>query len=396
MKMLKKQVQLRFTAAEPMKILNQLADAGIVVLNVFYIDMLTVDVVIHKRNYLPANHILEKNCAQLKSVKQIGIYRVIYIFQIHPILVISLMMYLIVACVIPNRILFLKVEGNQKIPDKRILESAEAAGIRFGSRSKLIRSEEVKNRMLAQLPDLQWVGINTSGCVATIHVEERNISSKNEEGISRISNVVALRDGIITNMSVRTGMPLVELGDSVKAGDVLVSGYSDYGLKIVAQNADAEVMGYTTRKYTFVTPIPIIRSREMQKKHVCYRLRIGKKVINFCNHSGILDALCVKMYSEDYWALPGGFRLPVSLTRVMCIYYDQRTDTVNNETAYQWLFAYGRAYAQKQMIAGQILDEVLNWDNSGECCQLEASYACHEMIGQVKYEEIMDYNAEDN
>ena len=38
---------------------------------------------------------------------------------------------------------------------------------------------------------------------------------------------------------------------------------------------------------------------------------IGKKVINLCNHSGIIDESCVRMYLEDYWSFPGGFQLPV-------------------------------------------------------------------------------------
>jgi len=132
------------------------------------------------------------------------------------------------------------------------------------------------------------------------------------------------------------------------------------------------------------------------KEHTCYSLRVGKKVINLCNHSGIQGGTCVKMYSEDYWSLPGGFQLPVSVIKNSYNYYELIAPEVDIEETYSWLPRYARGFLQDSMIAGEILNEELAWNVSDDACEVTGNYACHEMIGQVKCEEIIEQNAEDN
>lgn len=47
-----------------------------------------------------------------------------------------------------------------------------------------------------------------------------------------VANVVAARDGVLTEVSVTEGMRLCAVGDTVRQGQLLVSGYEDYGLFI--------------------------------------------------------------------------------------------------------------------------------------------------------------------
>ena len=61
-----------------------------------------------------------------------------------------------------------------------------------------------------------------------------------------------------------------------------------------------------------------------------------------------------------------------------------------------WLSAYARQYTQSQMVSGEILSERINWDCNEEQCEMVAAYDCHEMIGRVKYEEIIGQDAKDN
>ena len=47
------------------------------------------------------------------------------------------------------------------------------------------------------------------------------------------------------------------------------------------------------------------------------------------------------------------------------------------------------------MVAGNILSESLDWYVNGDVYELACRYACHEMIGQEKYEENIRADAED-
>ena len=67
-----------------------------------------------------------------------------------------------------------------------------------------------------------------------------------------------------------------------------------------------------------------------------------------------------------------------------------------DDASFDWLPQFSRDYLKSQMIAGEILKEEIAYSVFDNACLLAGIYACHEMIGQVKNEEIMLRNAEDN
>ena len=118
--------------------------------------------------------------------------------------------------------LFIEAEGNELLSGEEILAAAEECGISFGASRKYIRSEKVKNQLLSLLPELQWAGINTVGCRAVISVRERAVA-ENSHPKQYVSNLVAEQDAYILSATVTEGTPMVRPGDSVVAGQTLVS-----------------------------------------------------------------------------------------------------------------------------------------------------------------------------
>ena len=390
-----RKLRICFVSATPEMLLNVLTDSGIVLLDLQCVDLLTTQIVIHNHQRVLTLDRLNKYRADIKSINQVGLlWLPLKLFK-RPVAICGIVLFLLVSVFTSGRILLVRVSGNQSIPSNLILAEAESCGIGFGQKAKVVRSEEVKNQLLAKLPELQWLGITTSGCIANINVQERIQPEVNQESPNVISNVVAARDGTITEMTVDRGTALVSTGQAVKKGDILISGYSDLGRKLLVQNAQGEVMAYTTRKCTVVIPVPTYYRDVTIRKHRCFRLRIGKKAINFCNHSGIPEVVCVKMYSEDCWNLPGGFCLPVSLAQIDCWHYSVTEQSGRSNDVTSWLPLYAKRYLQSQMVSGQIMKEELVWLCADGYTQLDGLYACHEMIGKVKYEEITQYNAED-
>ena len=127
---------------------------------------------------------------------------------------------------------------------------------------------------------------------------------------------------------------------------------------------------------------------------VKYSLIIGKKRINFYKGSGILDTSCVKMYSENYISLPGGFRLPVAI--VTEVWQRQQTEvaSVDDSSAGEALSSFARSYLSRQMIAGQVKDAAEEITMQPGVYILDGKYACTEMIGVSRSEEILKPNGE--
>jgi sporulation protein YqfD len=302
-----------------------------------------------------------------------------------PVLIMGWVVLLMLTLYLPERVLFLRVEGNGQIPARYILEKAEGCGISFGINRRQLRSEQIKNRLLEEIPQLQWAGINTYGCVAVISVRERSmIQEYNQE--HTVSSIVAQRDGVVQSCTVTRGTAICRVGEVVVKGQVLISGFTDCGLSIRADRAEGEVMALTHRTLKAVTPEKGAVRCEYYPSKKNFSLIIGKIRINFYKDSGILDTTCVKMYSENHLTLPGGLTLPVVLAveeQLPC----SKMDTASG-SGEETLTAFATRYLQSQMIAGQILHR----QERLEAGSLEGEYACLEMIGQVRYEESITEN----
>lgn len=382
---------IEITSASPAQMLESVNNIGIVLFDVTAIDELRLRVNVKRMDIGRLKSLLTSRGEHIEIVKQWGIYWNLIGLLKRPVLLIGLTILAIIALYLPTRVLFITVEGNQTVPSKFIVEKALDCGIGFWASRREVRSEKVKNALLGEIPDLKWAGVNTIGCIAVISVQERSIPNE-KNSTSGVSSVVAARDGIITEMTVLKGNPLCRVGQAVKQGQVLVSGYTDCGITIQANAADAEVMAQTMRTFTAVSQSVGVKRIGIADEKKTYQLRIGKNIINLCKDSGISDATCVKMYEEKILTLPGGFQLPVSLVKVHYQYYACETDTVYDSAEFSWMSKSADAYLNKDMLSGRILQRDETIELADGVCYLSGRYACLEMIGQIRSEEIIKGN----
>lgn len=282
--------------------------------------------------------------------------------------------------VMPNHIFLFRVEGNDTVPERWILEQAAVAGLHFGVSRREIRSEQIKNRLLEQIPELKWVGVNTKGCLAVISVEQRQ--NPQQQTQSPPGNIVAGIDGSVTNVIVTDGTALCAPGDVVRKGQVLISGYTDLGLSTRVEAARGEIYAQTQRENQVIVPEEWWVSQANTRVEKKYALIFGKKRIKFHSDSGILYPGCGKMTEIKQLLLPGGWPLPVALVVETYQVCDLQSLPRQEEGAQQMLEAVSRWQIQSQMIAGQIQQSSLRLEcrQNGYC--LEGCYRCLEMIGR--------------
>ncbi len=383
------EISVKLTSADTEGMLSAIDDAGITVYEVCLLEPLTMKIRIRRQELKRIRAITHKRGGKLQLDKRIGAYWDIKSLLHRPVLLLGLAAIFLLGLYLPTRIFFIQVEGNVTVPTNLIIEQAELCGIRFGAMRSEVRSEKMKNALLQALPQLQWAGINTSGCLAVISVRERDETEvQNEKGVS---SIVAVRDGVISSCTVTRGNGVCRPGQAVRAGEVLISGYTDCGLSVRADQAEGEVFAKTERELSVITPVSYHRKMSVQRKIKKYGLIIGKKRINFYEDSGILDPTCDKMYLENYVTLPGGFVLPVALITEEWTYYDTSA-AVSVDDASQQLQDFAREYLSEQMIAGAILSADETVMSDGATGMLTGRYACEEMIGRVQKEEIIKPN----
>jgi similar to stage IV sporulation protein len=290
---------------------------------------------------------------------------------------------------LPSRVLFISVEGADIIPEQRIIEEINQAGIRFMSSRRAIRSESVKNDLLENLPQLQWVGINTYGCRAIIKVRERSQTAIQQE-THQISSIVAARDGVVRNILVERGTAQYQVGQVVRKGQLLVSGYTDCGIYLQGTRAKAEIFADTVRKVSINLPCEYtVRSdcTDVRKK---YSVIIGKNRINLYKGSGISGVTCAKIYEEKYITLPGGFVLPLGIGVEKI--YDYQTESQIISYDQQVLSEIASSYMKRELQAGRIISSDVLFECDETNCSLTEIFYCHEMIGVTYIEERVPEN----
>ena len=384
-------VSLRLTGADIAGSLRKLSDAGVLLRHIRYMDDLNVSFTVSEKDLKTLQKLCERTGDRVVTIRRMGISRYLKRFLRRPVLVLCMLLLTAGMTFIPTRIFFVEVEGNEKLPARLILEAAADSGIGFGASRREVRSERMKNSLLSALPQLQWAGVNTYGCRAVITVRERAEEEACREDQTP-SSIVALRDGIVISCTTTRGTQLCAVGRAVREGQVLISGYEDHGLTIHMTRAEGEILAQTSRQLSVITPETSLRRGHIGEMEVRYSLCIGKKRINFYKGSGICEGRCVKMYSEYVLTLPGGFSLPVKLVRETVSDTDVEAAAVDEAAASALLSDFTSAYLKQQMVAGQILERREKISRKPGILQLEGEYACTEMIGRRRQEQIGEHN----
>lgn len=140
-------------------------------------------------------------------------------------------------------------EGNDRWTDQTLLEFLETKEVSPAMPKSRVDCAQIVKDIRAQYDDIVWVSASIDGSRLRIQIKENEDTFRQEEGEKqeekpenseekRPTDLIASEDGVITSIITRSGTPMVHVGDSVKKGDVLVSG------RVEVLNDAAEVTGY--------------------------------------------------------------------------------------------------------------------------------------------------------
>ncbi len=194
-------VQVRVLSPDGPECLQAIDQEHIPVFSIRTVDDVTLELTVFRKELGKLRDICNRKGYSLEIICRKGMFWTMSGMLLRPVLVLGILFLIILSCCIPSRILFVSTEGNVSVPSRYILEQAEECGLKFWSRRRDIRSEQVKNELLEAVPKLQWVGVNTYGCRAVITVRERSAADADETD-SPVRHIIAARDGVIRSCTV--------------------------------------------------------------------------------------------------------------------------------------------------------------------------------------------------
>lgn len=118
-----------------------------------------------------------------------------------------------------------QVVGNVDLSKTDVLSVCKTLGLYEGAKRSSLDAEIIRTRLALELPGVSWASVNIEGATATVNISEA-LKPQQQEKLP--CNLVAAKDGIIERLEVTEGTNKVKVGQTVKAGDMLVSGITEY------------------------------------------------------------------------------------------------------------------------------------------------------------------------
>ena len=207
-----------------------------------------------------------------------------------------------------------RVEGNVSVPDSVISAGLESAGLSVGSFWGELNFSEIETAFVKAEKRIAWLNINRRGTVAYITVKENENSEKPiTEQKDGYSNLVASRDCVIEEIRVKSGVARVKVGDTVKKGDILISGVVDteYGVKLCY--AEGVVLGRVSEEITSNCTRTYIKKNRLGEKTLSCSVKIFNFSINIFKLYGNPAAECDIIKDVKTYSLFGAAKLPLEI-----------------------------------------------------------------------------------
>ncbi|MBS4785700.1 MAG: sporulation protein YqfD [Clostridiales bacterium] len=173
----------------------------------------------------------------------------------------------------------IRIDGTlENTTPQELREQLRQFGLYEGASASALVADHIERDMMIHNDDLAFIAVNIHGSSAEVIVRQRTRTPPKEHDSSTPANVVSLYDGIVRSIEVYTGREQVQVGDTVRAGDLLISAIVETqngrsavrhatGRVMIEHEADLSVAVPLTEE----VPVPTGESRTVRFLEVCGR-----------------------------------------------------------------------------------------------------------------------------
>ena len=142
------------------------------------------------------------------------------------------------------------IVGNNKISEEKITQTLAQIGIKEGTKISKIDTKIEREKLILNCDGIAWASLNIEGSRLTVNIRETKEKSDNKTP----TNLKARFDGIITKIDVTQGNCVVKTGDTVKKGDLLVSGILESKDETKFCHSLGSIEAEIIREFSFFAP----------------------------------------------------------------------------------------------------------------------------------------------
>lgn len=207
-----------------------------------------------------AGYKMLKPCARkagcsINIKNKMGLPFITYKYRKRKMIPLGILIFIILIYGMSSFVWLVEVEGNNRVPTQTIIEELAYNGYKLGGLKYKMDLRKAEQVIMKSFPDILWTGISFEGTKLIVRLTEI-VEKPKEIDYTKPCSIVAKSDALILNMITRKGTPKVRPGDTVRKGDVLVSGELTMGEEEVQYvHASADIIAKT--HYTISTQLGI-------------------------------------------------------------------------------------------------------------------------------------------
>ena len=251
---------------------------------------------------------IAKKCkCRVKINKKHGLPFLLNRYRKRKIFAIALGFIIICIITISNFIWNIEITGIDEPKQKEILEFIQREGVDIGTYKNNVDLQKLINEIRIARDDVAWIGMEIKGTNLIIQVVEADEKPEiiNED---EYCNIIASRDGIIAKVEAQNGTPIVNVGDTVKKGDVLIQGWLEgkytENRYVHAEGQVIAKVWYSEKKKVYYTQNYENQTGNKEKKYSIninnFEINFFKTLSNFENYDTIRTIKKLKITSNFY------------------------------------------------------------------------------------------------
>ena len=203
--------------------LNYLIRNKIYVYNVNRMEKSKIQFNIDRNNYKKLKKIHRSNKFKIKVKKQTGIPFIAKRIYTYRGMVICAIISLIILMSTSQFVTDVYITAPEGIDKTALKKELYIQGVKPGVYKKSIDRKIVRENIMGKFKQIAYVSINVKGTNIFVNITKKDESQNSDEN-SNYCNIIAQKDGIIEKIVPRSGEAIVQEGEIVKKGDVLING----------------------------------------------------------------------------------------------------------------------------------------------------------------------------
>ena len=378
-------VKIKITGESPEEIINLLIENNISIWSIKRkTEFITLNLAI--KDYKTIRFLRKKlfTRPKIRIVSKSGLKFAIKKILIRKSIAIGIVVGLILNVFMSNFIWIIEVSGIKNVNENDVVQFLNSKNISFGTHRKGIDTYNISQELPLNIPNIAWASLNIEGSKLSVNISEYSDTDSKKHNAS---NIIANYDGVIKSIKTSAGKNEVKIGQTVRKGELLVSGIDTLGDNIRYINAKGTIIAETNRIF-----------KESIAKEYNYKIQCNetdyKKVLNVFGVS--IPLFLSNTFNEHKSYLMNsdlylfGKKMPISISERAFVRYEEQSKYLNYEEAKNIALSKFEKEIRKLEI-DDILNQNLTYSEDENSYYFTLNVVCNENIALSQNIDISNY-----